>query len=337
MLRFFNREVFMKRREFVTLASAVAAWPMVARAQSDRLQRIGVLMGWEESDPATQSLVATFRAALAKWGRVEGSNLQIEVRWGNGNAARIGTFAKELVDLRPDVILGQTTPVISALARETHAIPIVFVQVSDPIGSGFVTSFASPSSNITGFTTENSAQGGKWVEILKEIAPHIVRVALLFNPETASPLKNFMPSIQTAASSLAIQVSAAPVHRKDGIEGVIAAQVNPSSGIIVTPDPFNVANRELIIELAARYRVPAIYFNRFFADSGGLIVYGSPFDEEFRQAAGYIDRILKGEKLADLPVQAPTKYELIVNLKTAKTLGYTVPTSLLGRADELIE
>jgi putative tryptophan/tyrosine transport system substrate-binding protein len=328
----------MKRREFVTLASVAAAWPMVARAESDRSRRIGVLMGWEESDPATQSLVATFRGALAKRGRVEGSNLQIELRWGNGNAARIETFAKELVDLRPDVILGQTTPVIGALARETHAIPIVFVQVSDPIGSGFVTSFASPSGNITGFTTENSAQGGKWVEVLKEIAPRIVRVALLFNPETASPLKNFMPSIQAAASSFAIQVSAAPVHRKDEIEGVIAAQAtNPSSGLIVTPDPFNAANRDLIVGLAARYRVPAIYFNRFFADSGGLIVYGSTFAEEFRQAAGYIDRILKGEKPADLPVQAPTKYELIVNLKTAKALGYTVPPSLLGRADEVIE
>ena len=320
----------MKRREFITLlGGAAAAWPLAARAQSDRMGQVGVLMGWDESDPATQSLVATFRGALAKLGRVEGSNLQIELRWGNGNSARIGTFAKELVNLRPDVILGQTTPVIGALVRETQAVPIVFVQVSDPIGSGFVTSFARPSGNITGFTTDNSAQGGKWVEVLKEIAPHVVRVALLFNPETASPLKNFMPSIQAAASSFAIQVSSAPVHRKDEIEGVIAAQaINPGGGLIVTPDPFNAANRDLIIGIAARYRVPAIYFNRFFADQGGLIVYGSAFAEEFRQAAGYIDRILKGEKPADLPVQAPTKYELIINLKTAKALGYTVPPSL---------
>jgi len=228
----------MRRREFVTLAGVTAAWPLVARAQSDRVRRIGVLMGWDESDQATQSLVATFRGALAKLGLVEGSNLQIELRWGNGNAGRIGTFAKELVNLRPDAILGQTTPVIAALARETQAVPIVFAQVSDPIGIGFVTSFARPSGNITGFTTDNSAQGGKWVELLKEIAPRVVRVALLFNPETASPLKNFMPSIQAAASSFAIQVSSAPVHRKDEIEGVVAAQaINPGSGLAPSHRP----------------------------------------------------------------------------------------------------
>ena len=212
------------------------------------------------------------------------------------------------------------------------------MQVSDPIGSGFATGFARPNGNITGFTTDNSAQGGKWVELLKEIARHTVRVALLFNPKTAAPPKIFMPSIQAAASSFAVQASVAPVHAKDEIEGVIAAQaINPGGGLIVTPDPFNAANRDLIIALAARYRVPAIHFNGFFADSGGLIVYGSVFAEEFRQAAGYIHRILKGEKPADLPVQAPTKYELVINLKTAKALGLDVPPSLLARADVVIE
>ena len=256
-----------------------------------------------------------------------------------GASGYIGeAFAKELVNLRPDAILGQTTPVIGALARETQTIPIVFVQVSDPIGSGFATSFAHPSGNITGFTTDNSTQDGKWVEVLKEIAPHITRVALLFNPETASPPRNFMPSIQAAAASFAIEVTAAEVHRKDEIEGAIAAQgIKPGGSVIVTPDPFNAANRDLIIGLAARYRVPTIYFNRFFADSGGLIVYGSVFTEEFRQAAGYIDRILKGEKPVDLPMQAPTNYELVINLKTAKALGLTVPASLLARADAVIE
>ncbi len=330
----------MRRRDFIaSLCSITAAWPLATRAQqSGRMRLIGVLMGWEEGDPATQSLVTAFRGALAKLGWTEGSNLRIELRWGNGNAARIETFAKELVNLRPDVMLGQTTPVIRALALETRTIPIVFVQVSDPIGSGFAKSLARPSGNITGFTTDNSAQGGKWVEVLKEIAPHTMRVALLFNPETAAPPKIFMPSVQAAASAFGVQAIAAPVHAKDEIEGVIAAQaINPGGGLIVTPDPFNAANRDLIVALAARYRVPAIYFNAFFADSGGLIVYGSVFAEEFRQAAGYIDRIMKGEKADDLPVQAPTMYELVINLKTAKALGLTVPPMLLARADKVIE
>lgn len=329
----------MRRREFITLVGGMAAsWPHVARGQQATMRRVGVLMGWEESDRATQSLFAAFRDALAKLGWMERGDLRIELRWGNGNAARIEMFAKELVNLRPDAILGQTTPVVRALALETRTIPIVFVQVSDPIGGGFAKSLARPSGNITGFTTDNSAQGGKWVEVLKEIAPHTTRVALLFHPETAVPPTIFMPSIQAAASAFGIQAIAAPVHAKNEIEGVIAGQAkNPGGGLIVTPDPFNAANRDLIIALAARYRVPAIYFNGFFADSGGLIVYGSVFAEEFRQAAGYIDRIIKGEKAADLPVQAPTKYELVINLKTAKALGLTVPSMLLTRADKVIE
>ena len=329
----------MRRREFITLVGGMAAsWPHVARGQQATMRAVGVLMGWEESDRATQSLFAAFRDALAKLGWMERGDLRIELRWGNGNAARIEMFAKELVNLRPDAILGQTTPVVRALALETRTIPIVFVQVSDPIGGGFAKSLARPSGNITGFTTDNSAQGGKWVEVLKEIAPHTTRVALLFHPETAVPPTIFMPSIQAAASAFGIQAIAAPVHAKNEIEGVIAGQAkNPGGGLIVTPDPFNAANRDLIIALAARYRVPAIYFNGFFADLGGLIVYGSVFAEEFRQAAGYIDRIIKGEKAADLPVQAPTKYELVINLKTAKALGLTVPSMLLTRADKVIE
>jgi putative tryptophan/tyrosine transport system substrate-binding protein len=331
----------MRRRDFIkVIGGGAAAWPLVARAQQpDRMQLVGVLTGYAESDPAVQSQLAVFRSALAKLGWTEGSNLRIELRWGAGNADRIRTLAKELVDLGPNAILGQTTPAISALARETQAIPIVFVQVSDPIANGFAASLARPGGNITGFTSDNTAQGGKWVDLLKEIAPRTVRVAVLFNPATVASLQSFMPSIQAAASSYAIQTSVAPVHASDEIEGVIAAQArNPGGSLIVMPDAFNVVNRELIIALAARYGVPAIYFNiAYFAKSGGLISYGTDVAEQFRQAAGYIDRILKGAKPANLPVQAPTKFGLTINLKTAKALGLDVPLRLQQLADEVIE
>ena len=330
----------MKRRQFITLVgSAAVSRPITSHTQQlDKTRLIGVLMGYAESDSAPQSAVAAFRGGLAKLGWTEGRNVRIELLWGNADPDRIGTFAKELVDLRPDVILSHTTPVTSALARETRTIPIVFVNVADPIASGFAASLARPGGNITGLTIESPAQGGEWVELLKEIEPHTVRMALLFNPATAVPLQFFMPSIQAAASSLAIQISNTPVHAKDEIEGVIAAQArNPGGGLIVMPDPFNVENRELIIALAARYGVPAIYPNRFFTESGGLITYGTDFVEQFRQVPEYINRILKGAKPADLPIQAPTKFELIINLKTAKAFGLTVPPLMLGRADEVIE
>jgi putative tryptophan/tyrosine transport system substrate-binding protein len=330
----------MRRREFVmSVGGAAVSWPITSHAQQlDKTRLIGVLIAYAESDRAARSEVAAFRGGLAKLGWTEGSNLRIELQWGNGDPDRIRTLAKELIDLRPDVILSPTTLVTGVLARETRTIPIVFVNVADPIASGFAASLARPGGNITGFTVETPAQGGKWVELLKEIAPRTVRMALLFNPATAVPLQFFMPSIQAAASSLAIQISNAPVHAKDEIEGVIAAQArNPGGGLIVMPDPFNSVNRELIIALAARYGVPVIYFNRFFAESGGLISYGTDFAEQFRQVPEYIDRILKGEKPADLPIQAPTKFELVINLKTAKTLDLDVPPLLLGRADDVIE
>ena len=330
----------MRRREFITLVGcAAASWPLVARAQQpDRMRLIGVLMGFAESDPDARSWLATFRGALAKLGWTEGNNLRIELRWATSDTDRIRTLARELVDLRPDAILSQTTPVTGALAGETRTIPIVFVTVSDPIASGFATSLARPGGNVTGFALFESSMGGKWVELLKEIAPRTVRVALLFNPATAVPLKIYMPSIQAAASSFAIQASAAPVHAKDEIEGVIAAQArNPGSGLIVTPDSFTTANRELISALAARYGVPAIHNATIFVESGGLIAFGTDFAEQFREAAGYIDRILKGEKPADLPVQQPTKFRLAVNLKAAKTLGLDVPLHLQQLADEVIE
>jgi putative ABC transport system substrate-binding protein len=331
----------MRRREFITLLVGAAAggWAPIARAQQpEQIRRIGVLMNLEESDPAGQAEVAAFRGGLTKLGWTEGSNLRIELRWGAGDADRIDAFATELVGLQLDAILAHTTQATSALARKTRTIPIVFVAVSDPIGSGFAKNFAHPGGNVTGFTNNDPAMGGKWMELLREIAPRTAHVAVLFNPANPVSLQFYMSSAEAAASSFAIQVRAAPVHAKDEIEGVIAAQARiPGGALIVTADLFNTINRELIIALASRYGVPAIYFRRVFAESGGLISYGDDFPEEFRQAAGYINGILKGEKPADLPVQAPTKFELAINLKTAKSLGLAVPPSLLARADEVIE
>jgi putative ABC transport system substrate-binding protein len=330
----------MRRREFITfLGGMAAAWPLAARAQQpERMRRIGVLMGYAESDSAAQSWLVVFRGELSRLGWTEGSNLRIELRWGAADQDKIKTLAKELVNLRPDAILSVTTPVTSALAHETRTLPIVFAVVADPIGSGFVPSLSRPGGNITGFSTINSALGGKWVELLKEIAPRTVRMALLFNPATAPPLQVYMTSIQAAASSFAVEASAAPVHVKDEIEGVIAAQAhNPGGGLIVMPEAFNVTNRHLIIALAARYGVPAIYATRFYAESGGLITYGVDYAEQFRQAAGYIDRVLKGTMPADLSVQQPTKFEFVINLKTANALGLTIPDKLLATADDVIE
>jgi putative ABC transport system substrate-binding protein len=330
----------MRRREFITLLGGSAAWPLTAQAQQpDRMRLIGVLMAYAESDSSAQSWLAAFRAALAKLGWTQGSNLRIELRWSAADPDTMKKLAKELVDLRPNAIFGVTTPAIGALARETRTIPIVFAGVSDPVGAGYVETLAHPGGNITGFMTGNDrALGGKWLELLKQTAPRTMRAALLFNPATVVPVQIFMPSIQAAAASFAVQVSAAPVHGKDEIEGVVAAQArDPGGGLIVMPDVFNDVNRELIIALAARYSVPAIYYNRFFSEPGGLISYGELRVETFRLAAGYIDRILKGEKPADLPVQAPTKFELIINLKTAKALGLTIPDKLFTAADEMIE
>jgi putative ABC transport system substrate-binding protein len=328
----------MRRRQFIGLVGSFAVtWPLEGRAQQpERVRRIGVLMAF--ADATMQSYVTAFRDALTKLGWTEGSNLRTEVRWGVGDADKIRLFAKEIVDLRPDAIVGQSTPVVVALVRETQTIPIVFVNVADPIGSGFVASLARPGGNLTGFTTDNSALGGKWIELLKEIAPRTVRAALMFNPTTAVPLKFYMPSVQAAASTLGVEVNATPVHAKDEIEGVIAVQArDQGSSLIVMPDPFNASNREHITLLAARYRVPALYYRREFAEAGGLIAYGNDFGEQFPQAATYVDRILKGAKPEDLPVQAPTKFGLIINLKTAKSLGLDVPFGMQQRADALIE
>ena len=329
----------MRRREFISLLGGVPAWPLVAHAQqAQRMRRIGVLIGFAEADPDVQSWLAAFRGALAKLGWTEGSNFQIQLRWASDDPDRMKAFAKELVDLRPDAILSVTTPVTNALVGETQTIPIVIVTVADPIASGFVTNVGRPGGNVTGFALYEPSMGGKWLELLKRIAPSVTRVALLFNPTTSVPIKFYMASIEAAATSFSVHASTAPVQAKDEIEGAIAALAgDPGAGLIVMPDLFNTINRDVIIAVAARYRIPAIYFFRSFADSGGLISYGPDFAEQYPRAAGYIDRILKGENPGDLPIQMPVKVPLFINLRTANALGLDVPLGLLNAADEIIE
>ena len=330
----------MSRREFIRLLGGAAdAWPLIARAQQvGPVQVIGTLFDLPENTPIAQSYITAFRDELAKLGWKEGSNLRIESRFSASHTDQLRTLAKQLVDLRPDAILGRGTAETIALARETRTIPIVFAAVSDPLGNGFAASLARPGDNMTGFTNVESSMGGKWVELLKEIAPRTERVALLFNPTTAAPIQFYLPSIQAAAQSLDVKVSNAPVHAKDEIEGVIAALArDPGSGLMAMPDTFNGANLELTVALTARYRIPAISYPPLFAKLGGLVSYGVDFTGLFRQAAGYIDRILKGAKPADLPIQLPTKLTLVINQKTAKALGLTVPLTLQASADEVIE
>jgi putative ABC transport system substrate-binding protein len=325
----------MQRRAF-TAGMAAAAWPAVTRAQSNGVRVVGMLMGFE-SGRASQGLVAEFRKALARQGWNEGGNLRIELRWGNGNLEQIGEFARELVDLQPNVILAQTTPVTRALAKLTRTIPIVFVVVSDPIGSGFATSLAHPNGNLTGFTFVEPEMGGKWIELLKEIAPGTERIALMFNPETAPPLKFYLASIESAARTFAIKIRIAEVRHSSEIDSVFVERAGgPGGGMLVMPDAFNAANRDLIIALAARYKVPAIYGNDF-TQSGGLIFYGPDFADTFRSGAGYVHRVLRGEKPADLPIQLPSKFDLSLNLKTARALGLEVPMEMQQRANLVIQ
>ena len=305
------------------------------------MRLIGVLMGYADDDPAVQSYLAAFRAALAKLGWTEGGNLRIELRWGNGKADKIDELANELVKLRPDAILGVTTPVISALARETQTIPIVFVVVADPVGSGFAASIARPGGNVTGFTNLNSTIPGKLLTILKQITPNLARAALLYNPDTVARGEltgEYLQWLNTAASAFAIKATPAEVHTPAEIEQTMQDLARePGSGLIVMPDNFTAVHRQIIISLAARWHIPAIYAYRFFVDDGGLISYGVDVIDLFRRAPEYVSRILRGENPADLPIQAPTKFELAINLKTAKALDLLVPRILLAGADALIE
>jgi putative ABC transport system substrate-binding protein len=329
----------MRRRDFITLIGGATAWPLAARAQQlDVVRRIGVLTGFAESDREGQAFVAAFREGLQKLGWVEGRNIRIDYRWAALDTDLMQRFAKELVALQPDLILTQSTPAAAAMLQQTHTIPIVFAIVADPIGSGFVASFPQPGGNITGFVTMEPTMAGKWLELLKEIAPRVARVAMLFNPATAPYAEYWLNPFKAAAASFAVQAIVAPVHDKSELESVVVAQARePNGGLIVMPDTFTTGHRSEITSLAARYRLPAVYPYRVFAEFGGLLSYGDDLTDNFRRAASYADRILKGAKPSELPVQAPVKFELVINIKTARALGLDVPVQLQQRADEVIE
>jgi putative tryptophan/tyrosine transport system substrate-binding protein len=331
----------MKRREFIAGLGSAAAWPVVARAQQgDRVRRIGVLMPWDENDPAAKARISAFTQALADSGWTDGRNVRIDLRWHGDNTNRIQALAQELVGLRPDLILTGSTPATVALQRETRTIPIVFVSVSDPVASGIVARLDRPSGNITGFANLEPSLGGKWLELLSEIVPGLKRAAVMFNPDTA-PGSSYMPSFETAARSLKVgSPITVPVHSDVEIEtAIIALGREPGGGLVIIPDifTFTFVWRTSIILAAARNNVPTVYGLSEFVKDGGLVSYGTDQVDIFRRAASYVDRILSGAKPGDLPVQFPVKYEMIVNLKTAKALGLTVPQSILLRADEVIE
>jgi putative ABC transport system substrate-binding protein len=330
----------MRRRDFIkVIGGAAAAWPLAAHAQQpDRIRLIGVLMGFAESDPIAQSRLVAFRDALAKLGWTEGSNLRIELRWGADDPDRMRTFAKDLVDLRPDTILSHSLLGTASVQRESRTIPIVFVSVSDPIGSGFVASLARPGGNLTGLLFYETSIVSKWLSMLKEMAPRLARSALVANPRTA-PYDYFLRTAEAAAPSLAIEIVPSRVENTADIENAVESVARmPDSGLVIPPDSTMLRNRNLIVALAVRYRLPSVYYDRSFVTAGGLMSYclADPV-EPFQQAASYVDRILRGENPADLPVAVPTKYSTIVNLKTAKALGLTVPPGLMVAADEVIE
>ena len=328
-----------RRKFLVTLGGAAAAWPLAARAQQgDRMRRLGILMVGAESDPQYQADVAVFREGLQKLGWVDGQNIRIEVRWAGFDAETMRRYAKELIALQPDLILSNDTPTTATLLQQTRTVPIVFATVADPVGSGFVASFARPEGNATGFAVYEASLGGKWLELLKETVPSVSRVVVIFNPATAPFAENHLKSLNNAAPSFGVEARVAHVSDVSELETVVATQARePNSGLIVLNEDFMIAHRVEIISLAARYRLPAVYPFRFFAELGGLISYGVNLNDNFRRAVPYADRVLRGAKPSELPVQAPVKFELVINLTTAKALGLTVPPSLLGRADEVIE
>jgi putative ABC transport system substrate-binding protein len=329
----------MKRRELITLlGSAAAMWPLAARAQqSDRVRRIGVLMGFAENDEVWQVYLATFNKRLQDFGWIDGRNLRIDYRFAGENNGRIHAAAQELVALGPDVIFVSTNPVVSAVMQATGSIPIVFTWVSDSVGSGFVATLAHPAGRITGFHNFEPAFGGKWLGVLKQIAPGVRRVAVVHVPEITANVA-FVPVVEAACAALGMKVSAAGVRDAADIERVLTAfAAEPDGGLIVVPSPLTATRRDAIVEMAARLGLPAIYPFRFYCASGGLISYGNDQLEQVREAASYVDRILRGANPGELPVQLPTKFELVINLKTARTLGITVPNTMLLLADDVIE
>jgi putative tryptophan/tyrosine transport system substrate-binding protein len=331
----------MKRREFILGLGIAAALPKAARAQQPaRMQRIGVLMPFvDENDPEGQARIAIFREGLLQRGWKENDNIRIDIRWGALDAQSSEPGAKELVALQPDLILSTNTPTTAAIRQQTRTIPIVFVNVADPLGPGFVASISRPGGNITGFTNTQASLGGKWVELLKQIAPRVSRVAYLFNPATAPGGGSyFMDSFKTATAHFALDTIEAPLNDRSEFESVFAALARePNTGLVVIPDAFTGVYRADVTSRAARYRLPAVYPFRYFTEIGGLLSYGSNQRDNFRLAVIYIDRILRGDKPVDLPVHLPIKFELTINLKTAKALGLTIPETLLATADEVIE
>jgi putative tryptophan/tyrosine transport system substrate-binding protein len=331
----------MRRREFITLiGSASVAWSIAARAQQPATSRIGVLVAFPEGDPEGERQIRALVKGLSEFGWKRDKNMQIDMRWAGTDPARMQKLAKELIEKRPDLILVTQTPTTAAVLRETHSIPVVFSVVSDPLGSGFVESFARPGGNATGFVNLEDSVAGKWLELLKELAPQTSLVSIPFNPKTAPQSGYYLKLLEAAAPSLALTLKAVQVSNAGEIDAEIAHLAQQSNvGLVVIPDIFTAvqAQSETIIALTARHRIPAVYNTAYFVRAGGLVSYGVDLPDLLRRAAGYVDRILKGAKPQDLPVQLPTKFELVINLKTAKALGLTVPDKLLSTADEVIE
>jgi putative tryptophan/tyrosine transport system substrate-binding protein len=329
----------MQRREFIgLLGGAAALWPLAAHAQQPgRMRRIGVLLNITADDPESQGRLAAFAQGLQSLGWVIGQNVRVEYRWGGGSVDAMRKYAEELAALAPDVILAQSTAAVAPLLQSTHAVPIVFTIVADPVGAGYVQSLAHPGGNATGFTGFEYGFAGKWLELLKEVAPSVTRAAVLREAGSVTGPAQF-GAMQAVAPTLGVELRPVDTRNAEEIERDITAFARGSNGgIIVTGSPAATVYRKAIVELAARHRLPGVYYTRYFAAGGGLISYGPDFVDQFRRAAGYVDRILKGEKPADLPVQAPTKYEIVLNLKTARELDLAVPTTVLARADEVIE
>ncbi len=328
----------MRRRAFITLLSCAAAWPLTARAQQgERVRRIGVLSPQSADDPELQARITAFAQGMQESGWIVGRNVQIEYRWGAGDADRVRRYAAELAALAPDVIVTSGGSTVQPLQQATRTIPIVFANVADPVGSGFVQSLSRPGGNATGFVQFEYSLSGKWLELLKQVAPGVTRAAVIRDPALVAGIGTFAV-IQAVAPSLGVEVVPVNVRDAHDIERDVAAFARfQNGGMVVTGSALAVFYRDLIIKLAAEYKLPTVYYRRLFVTGGGLISYGSDQTDQFRKAAGYVDRILKGEKPADLPVQAPTKYEMVINLKTAKAIGLEIPATVLARADEVIE
>jgi putative ABC transport system substrate-binding protein len=330
----------MRRRDFIKgIVGSAGAWPLAALAQqSERIRHIGILMAFSESDPEARSWTAGFREELGRLGWTEGRNVQFDTHWATADVESLQRSAKQLVALQPDLILTGSTPATAAIRQQTNTIPIVFAMVGDPVGSGFVASLLRPGGNLTGFVPIENSLGSKWVELLKEVAPRVVRVALVFDPAMESFTSYYLDPFKAAAASLGMEATVAPVYDMTELESVVAASARePNSGLIVMPDAFTIGHHEDITSSVARYRIPTVYPFRIFAEVGGLVSYGSSALDEFQRAASYADRILKGAKPSELPVQTPTNFDLVINLRAAKALGLDVPSSILLRADEVIE